>query len=53
MKQREYTDGCLNYEGVHTDGCSRIYVGDIEIRFKNVYEIQISIKHENEYLVSF
>ena len=27
MKQRESTDGCLNYEGVPTDGCSHLYVG--------------------------
>ena len=29
MKQRESTEGCLNYEGVPTDGCSNLYVGDI------------------------
>ena len=52
MKQRASTDGCLNYEGVPTDGCSQIYVGDIEIRFKNVYAIQISSKYENEDLVA-
>ena len=39
MKQRESTDGCLNYE-------------DIEIRFQNVFAIQNSIKHENKYLVA-
>ena len=33
MKQREYNDGCLNYEVVPTDGCSQIYLGDIEITF--------------------
>ena len=53
MDQRESIDGCLNYEWVHTDGCTQIYVGDIEIRFKNVVTIQISSKHENEYLVVF
>ena len=51
MKQRASADGCLKYEGVPTDGCSQIYVGDIEIRFQNVSERQNSIKHENEYLV--
>ena len=29
MKQRESNDGCLNYEGVPTDGFSQLYVGDI------------------------
>ena len=51
MKQRASTDGCLNYEGVPTDGCSKLCVGDIEIRFKFFATIQTSIKHENEYLV--
>ena len=51
MDQRASTDGCLNYEGVPTDGCSQIYAGDIEIIFQNVSAIQNSIKHENEYLV--
>ena len=46
MKQRASTDGCLNY-GVPTDGCSHLYVGDIEITFESVSEIQTSIKHEN------
>ena len=36
MDQRASTDGCLNYEGVPTDGCSQLYIGDIEIRFQNV-----------------
>ena len=31
--QREYIDGSLNYEVVPIDGCSQIYVGDIEIIF--------------------
>ena len=52
MKQREFTDGCLNYEGVPTDGCSQLYVGDIEIRFQNVAASQISSKLENKYLVA-
>ena len=30
------TDGCLNCEAVPIDGCSQLYVGDIEIRFENV-----------------
>ena len=52
MKQRASTHGCLKYEGVPTDGCSQLYVGDIEIRFQNVSIIKISSKHENEDLVS-
>ena len=51
MKQRESNDGCLNYEGVPTDWCSQLYVGDIEIRFQNVAASQNSIKNENEDLV--
>ena len=51
MDQRESTDGCLNYEGVPTNGCSQLYVGDIEIIFQNVAERKISNKHENEDLV--
>ena len=51
MKQREYNDGCLNYEGLPTNGCSHLYVGDIEITFESVAASQTSIKHENEYLV--
>ena len=52
MKQiRASTDGCLNYEGVPIDGCSQLYGGDIETIFQNVVGIQISSKHENEYLV--
>ena len=47
MKQRASSDGCLNYEGVPNDGCSQLYVGDIEIKFKNVSASQISSKHEN------
>ena len=52
MKQRASTDGCLNYEGVPIDGCSQLYVGDIEIIFQNVAARQISSKHENKYLVA-
>ena len=51
MKQRASTDGCFNYEGVPTDGCSQLYVGDIEIRFQNVAASKIYSKHENEYFV--
>ena len=52
MKQRASTNGCLNYEGVPTDGCSQLYVGDIEIIFQNVVASKISSKHENEDLVA-
>ena len=52
MKQRASSDGCLNYKGVPIDGCSQIYVGDIEIRFQNVSTIKISSKQENEDLVA-
>ena len=45
MKQRASTDGCLNYEGVPTNGCSHLYVGDIEIRFQKFSASQISSKH--------
>ena len=51
MNQRESTYGCLNYEGVPTDGCSQLYVGDIEIRFENVAASQISHEHKYEYLI--
>ena len=51
MKQRASTHGCLKYEGVSIDRYSKLYVGDIEIRFKNVAASQNSIKHENEYLI--
>ena len=53
MNQRESTDGCFNCEGVPTDGCSQLYVGDIEIRLENVAAIQSSHKHEYEYLVTY
>ena len=52
MKQRASNNGCLNYEGVTNDGCSQIYVGDIDIIFQNVSARQNSIKHENEDLVA-
>ena len=52
VNQREYTDGSLNYERVPSDGCSQLYVGDIEIRFENIIAIQCSHKHEDEYLVT-
>ena len=51
MKQRASTDGCLNYEGVPTDGCSHLYVGDIETTFESVVPNQTFIKHKNEGLV--
>ena len=51
MDQRASTDGCLNCEGVPTDGCSQIYVGDIEIIFESVAARQSSHEHEDEYLV--
>ena len=52
MDQRASTDGCLNCEGVPTDGCSQLYVGDTEIRFENVSARQISHEHKDEYLVA-
>ena len=52
MDQRASTDGCLNREGIHIDGCSQLYVGDIEIRFENVVASQISHQHKYEYLVA-
>ena len=52
MDQRESTDGCLNCEGVPTDGCLQLYVGDIEIRFENFVAIKSSHNHEYEYLVT-
>ena len=44
-------NGYLNYEGVPTDGCSQLYVGDIDIRFENVAARLYSHKHEDECLV--
>ena len=52
MDQRASIDGCLNYEGVPIDGCSHLYVGEIEITFESVAARQTSIKHENEFLVA-
>ena len=52
MKQRASTDWCLNYEGVPTDGCSQIYVGDIEIRSENFAGIQIYHEHKDVYLLA-
>ena len=51
MDQRESTDGCLNCEGVPTDGCSQIYVGDIDIIFENVVARKIYHENKYEYLV--
>ena len=42
----------MNCEGVPTDECSQLYVGDIEIRFENVVARQSSHEHEDEYLVA-
>ena len=50
--QRASVDGSLNYEGVPTNGCSKLYIGDIEIRFENVATRQSSHKHEDEELVA-
>ena len=52
MKQRASTNGCLNCEGVPIDGCSKLNVSDIDIRFENVSAIQISHKHEDQDLVT-
>ena len=49
--QRESIDGSLNYERVPTNGCSQLYVGDIEIIFENVAASQIFHEHEYKYLV--
>ena len=51
MDQRASTNGCLNCEGVPTDGCSQLYVGDIEIIFENIAARQIYHKHEDQYLL--
>ena len=48
MDQRASTNGCLNCEGVPIDGCSQLYVGDIEIRFENVDVRKISHEHKYE-----
>ena len=52
MDQRASIDGWLNCERVPTDGCSQLYVGDIQIIFKNVYARQSYHGHEYEYLVA-
>ena len=52
MKQIASIDGCLNYEGIPTDGCSHLYVGDIDITFESISVSQNSIKHENQDLVA-
>ena len=44
----ESTDGCLNCEGAPIDGCSQLYVGDIEIRFEKV-SVSYQIYHEHKY----
>ena len=49
--QGESIDGSLNYEGEPIDGCSQLYVGDIDIRFENVAASLISHNNEDEYLV--
>ena len=46
MDQRASTDGCLNCEGVPINGCSQLYVGDIEIRFENVSARKIYHEHK-------
>ena len=46
MDQRESTDGCLNCEGVPTNGFSQLYVGDIDINFENFVTSPNSIEHE-------
>ena len=50
--EREYIDGSLNYERIPIDGCSQLYVGDINIILENFSAIPISHKHEDEYLVT-
>ena len=43
--------GCEN-QRESTDGCSQLYVGDIEIRFENIASSQISHEHKYEDLVA-
>ena len=50
MDQRESNDGCLKYEGVPTDGFSQLYVGDIDIRFKNFLQAKIPLNMKMETL---
>ena len=42
----------MNYEGVPTNGCSQLYVGDIEIIFEKKFARQIYHEHKDEYLVA-
>ena len=53
MKQRESNDGCFNYEGVPTDGCSHLYFGDIVIIFESVAARNIFHENEDQYLVVY
>ena len=41
----------MNCDGVPTDKCSQLYVGDIENNFEKVHARQISHEHEYEYLL--
>ena len=50
--QRASTNGSLNCEGVPTDECSQLYVGDIEMRFENVGASQSYHEHKDEDLVA-
>ena len=50
MNQRASTDEWLNYKGVPIDGCSQLYVGDIEMRFQNFVARKFSNEHKDEYL---
>ena len=43
MKQTTSTAGCLNYEGVPTDGCSHLYLGDIDITFEVFLQAKIPL----------
>ena len=42
----------MKYEGVPNDGCSQLYVSDIEIRFENIVTIQISHEPKDEDLLA-
>ena len=53
MDQMTSTDGCLNCEGAPTDGCSQLYIADIEIILENVVAIKISHNNEYEYLLKY
>ena len=41
--QKESIDGSLNCEGLPTDGCSKLYVGDIYIMFENEFDERKSL----------